>query len=54
MDFAVFDDPVNKMELNVNVFGAWVVLVIFCKCDCRLVVREQGSGLSERTENLHN
>ena len=53
-DFAVFDDPANKIESNVNVFGVWVVLVIFCKHDCRLVVQEQGSGLSERTENLLN
>ena len=33
-DFAVFNDPADKMESNVNVFGAWVVLVIFCERDC--------------------
>ena len=31
---AVFNDPADKMEADVDVFGSGMVLVVFGKCDC--------------------
>jgi len=37
----VFDDVVNKVKLDVDVFGMSVVLVVFGKCDGGLVVQKK-------------
>jgi hypothetical protein len=37
-EFSFFYDLTNKMETDVDVFGASLVLVFLCQCDGRLVV----------------
>ncbi len=49
---AVFDDPANEMEANVDVLAARVVLVILRERNSRLVVGEQGGGVEGGPEDL--
>ena len=47
LQFAIVDDPMNKMEMNVDVFCACMVLMVLGKCDSGLVVREEGDRVSK-------
>ena len=49
---AVFDDVANKMEANVDVLGASMVLVILRECDGGLVVRKEGGSVEFAGEDL--
>ena len=49
---SVFDDPTNKMETDVDMFGARVILMVFREGDCGLVVRKQSGGLESGVEEL--
>ena len=51
-NFAIFDNPANEVEAYVDVLQPCMVLVDLCECDCRLIVREQSSGVSKGTKDL--
>lgn len=38
VELAIFDDPSNKMELDVNVLCLGIVLMVFGKCDSGPIV----------------
>ena len=42
----------NKMEADVDVFDACMILMIFCEFDGRLVVREEGGSIEGDVEDL--
>ena len=52
MNRAVFNDIVNEMEPNIDVFGVSMILVILCECDGRLVVQQEGGRVEFARENL--
>ncbi len=49
---AVFDDPANEMEVNVDVLAARMVLVVLRERNSRLVVGEQSGGVEHGPEDL--
>jgi len=53
-DFPFFDDPMDEMKTDVDMFRASVILVFFRKRDCRLIVREQRSGWQSFAESLED
>ena len=53
-NLAVINDPVNKVEVHINVLGVCMVLVILHEHNCRLVVRVQSGGIVKSAEDLTN
>jgi hypothetical protein len=39
-EFAILDDPADKVETDVDVFSSGVILVILHESNCRLVIRK--------------
>jgi hypothetical protein len=52
--FTIFNDPLNEMETDVDVFCASMVLVFLSKGNSGLIVREKGSRIECNTEDLQN
>ena len=44
LEGTLFDNPADEVELDVNVFSACVVLVVFGKFNSGLVVAKEDSG----------
>ena len=42
MYLAFFNSPVNKMVVNVNMFGMYMELSVLSECNHGLVIREKG------------
>ena len=51
--FAIIDNPVDKMEVYVNVLGAGMILMILQECNHRLIVREERGGSVEWKGSKH-
>ena len=51
-NFAVVDYPVDEVETNM--FCACMILMVFGKCDGRLVVGKEGDRLVQGDENFSN
>jgi len=49
---SIFNDIANEMELNVNVLGMNVVLIVFGKCKSRLVIRKESCEVKLSGEKL--
>ena len=49
---AIFDDVFNEVKVDVNVFGASMVLVIFGEGHGRLIVRKKGGRVEFAREDL--
>ena len=51
--FAIVNNPVDKMEAYVNVLGAGMILMILQECDHRLIVGEECGGSVEWKGSKH-
>ena len=52
LEGTLFDNPADKVELDVNMFGAGVVLVVFGKFDSGLVVAKENGWYKVDFEEL--
>ena len=54
LDGALLDNPANPVVPHIDVLHAWVVLVVTCKRDGRLIVREQSGGGCDVAKHLRD
>ena len=47
-----FNDLLNEMIVDVNVFGLGVVLMVLCESNRRLIVRKEHCGTLNRGEDI--
>ena len=53
-NFAIVDYPADEMEMNVDMLGAHMILMVLGERNSGLVVGEEGGGLIKRDENFSN
>ena len=53
-NFAVVDYPTEEVKMNVDVFHARVVLMVFSECNGGLIVGKEGDGLVQGDKNFSN
>ena len=54
LNFAVVDYPAYEMEMDVDVLGARMILMVLGERDGGLVVGKEGDGLVKGDENFSN
>ena len=52
VNLAIINDPVDEVEVDINVLGAGVVLMVFGEHDCGLIIRKECSGEWEGSERI--
>ena len=49
---AIFNDIVNEMKVDADVFGVSMILMIICECDGGLIVQKEGGSIKFAGEDL--